>query len=94
MRFAALALLSFALVACGGAPIVDVDNFKRPEPIPAGASVDCTDLGPDKDLHGCDLSGQDLAEENLYNANLEGANLSGAKLKNADLRFANSRAQT
>ena len=89
MRPIALGLLSLALIACSGTPTVELDDFKRPNPIPAGASVDCTDIGPDKDLHGCDLSGQDLAEENLYNANLEGANLSGAKLKNADLRFAN-----
>ncbi|MFM8996797.1 MAG: hypothetical protein ACKOJD_01595, partial [Candidatus Limnocylindrus sp.] len=66
MRSVALALVSISLVACGGAPIVDIDNFRRPDPIPAGTSVDCSDLGPDKDLHGCDLSGQDLAEENLY----------------------------
>ena len=75
------------LAGCANQQVI-VDDFPRPEPIPAGSSVDCTKLERDTDLHGCDLSGKDLAEKNLFNANLAGANLTGAKLKNADLRFA------
>jgi hypothetical protein len=55
-----LAGIVFMLLGCNGQQVL-IDDFPRPNPIPAGSSVDCTNLQKDTDLHGCDLSGKDLA---------------------------------
>jgi len=46
---------------------------------------DCSAIGPNSNLTGCDLSGQDLSGADLSGTNLGLANLSGADLSGADL---------
>jgi uncharacterized protein YjbI with pentapeptide repeats len=56
--------------------------------VSTSTAQNCSYVGPDANLQGCDLSGTDLSNADLSRANLSHDDLSGFDLSNANLSFA------